>query len=156
MSRRSFSHLVGLISDDPVFVSTGKRKQRPVPEQLAAFLMRCGGKIMIHASTDTAAAEGTVYLYCKRVCQAILNLRDRYLSWPNQERRESLKLIMEDMGFPGCIGILDATLIPLMDRPKKNGWAYFCRKKYYAVCNAQSYVTNVLTASKIACCSSHM
>lgn len=88
---------------------------------------------MLHASTDMAAAEGTVYLYCKRVCQAILNLRDHYLSWPNQERREALKLIMEDYGFPGCIGILDATLIPLRDRPKKNGWSYFCRKKYYAV-----------------------
>lgn len=140
MNRANFAHIVNLIQGDPVFISTGNKKQRPVSEQLAAFLMRCGGKIVIHASTDTAIAEGTVYLYCKRVCQAILNIRDQHLSWPNQGRRESIKRVMEELGFPGCIGILDATLIPLMDRPKENGWAYFCRKKFYAVSTTFLYI----------------
>lgn len=133
MTRDNFTKVLGLISFHPVFFSTGVRQQRPVYEQLAVFLMRCSGKMALHTSTDAAIAEGTIYLYCKRVCTALLDLRNDKLSWPNQQQREVLKAEMEQYGFPGCIGILDATLIPLMDKPKNHGWSYFCRKKFYAV-----------------------
>lgn len=133
MTRENFEHVLGLISTNPVFVSTGKKPQRPVYEQLAVFLMRCSGKLTLHTSTDASIAEGTAHLYCKRICTALLDLRDDKLSWPNQQQRTVLKAAMEEYGFPGCIGILDATLIPLMDKPKKFGWSYFCRKKFYAV-----------------------
>lgn len=134
MTRECFGHLLCLIQGDPIFVSTGRKPQKPVAEQLAAFLMRCGGKTSIFTATDAAVAEGTTYLYCKRVRKAFLNIRDQHLAWPNQQQRTLLKDAMgNEYGFPGCIGILDATLIPLAERPKKNGWAYFCRKKYYAV-----------------------
>ena len=44
-----------------------------------------------------------------------------------------LKDEMAKWGFPGCIGIVDGTLILLMDKPLRNGWAYLFRKKFYAV-----------------------
>ncbi|KDQ12197.1 hypothetical protein BOTBODRAFT_80261, partial [Botryobasidium botryosum FD-172 SS1] len=49
-------------------------------------------------------------------------------------------------GFPGCIGIVDGSLIWLADMPRVNGMAYFCRKKFYAlviqaVCNHHSIFT---------------
>lgn len=129
MSRKSFGEVVKLLEKDPLFTSNGYKPQRPVEEQLATFLMRCSGKTSIFAATDTAIAEGTSYLYCARVRTAILNLRDQFLSWPGPQRRKYLKTKMEEYGFPGCIGILDATLIPLAEKPAENGWSYWCRNK---------------------------
>lgn len=147
MTRPSFQYVVELIKTHPVFQSKGRKPQRPVEEQLAAFLMRCSGKLAMHTSTDMAIAEGTTYLYCKRVCTAVLDIRDQFLSWPTRQRRARLKAEMEDYGFPGCIGILDGTLIPLAERPKEDGWSFFCRKKFYAlavqaVCDHKSRFTS--------------
>jgi len=47
--------------------------------------------------------------------------------------KEFLKNEMAEFGFPGAIGIVDGTLIQLVDKPLKDGWAYFCHKKFYAV-----------------------
>lgn len=78
-------------------------------------------------------AEGSVYNYCSRVTQAFREIRAQHLSWPGRERRAFLKAEMTEFGFPGCIGIIDGTLIRLMEKPKTDGEVYFCRKKFYSV-----------------------
>ena len=134
MSRASFWHLHDIIAGDSIFVSKGRRPQRPVSIQLAAFLIKYGSLSMTKTAGVVSIAEGTVHLYCSRVCRALRNVRDQHLSWPGQRRRAFLKEEMAKWGFPGCIGIVDGTLIQLMDKPLKNGWAYYCWKKFYAVC----------------------
>lgn len=133
MSRQSFWHLTDLIKDDMIFAQKGYRPQRPVAEQLAAFLMHCGSISHVVAASHCCIAEGTTYLYHSRVREALLNIRDKHLAWPGQRRRLFLKQEMADFGFPGCIGLIDASLIPLANKPSKDGWAYFTRKKNYAV-----------------------
>ena len=133
MTRESFWHLHNLIQEDLIFVSSGHKQQRPVSEQLAAFLMHCGGISHVIAASHCCIAEGTTYLYHKRVRKALLNIRDNHLAWPGPQRRAFLKEEMNEFGFPGCIGIIDATLIPLASKPLKDGWAYYTRKKFYGV-----------------------
>ena len=60
-------------------------------------------------------------------------LRSRFISWPNHERRAQLKAKFEEEGFPGCIGIVDGSLIRLENKPREFPDAYYSRKKYYAV-----------------------
>lgn len=92
-----------------------------------------GAETAIKTAGVMSIAEGTVYVYTKRVCRAIRHLRDQHLAWPGQERREFLSNEMAQQGFPGCIGIADGSYIRLLFKPKVNGYAYWCRKKYYAV-----------------------
>lgn len=134
MARESFWHLNDLIKDDTIFLPRGNKPQRPVAEQLASFLMHCSGVSHIIAASHCCIAEGTTYLYNYRVRCALLNIRDAHLAWPGPRRRAFLKNELSDFGFPGCIGLIDATLIPLAEKPSKDGWAYFTRKKNYAVC----------------------
>jgi len=83
-------------------------------------------------------AEGTVYLYAKRVCHVLRNIHTKHLFWPGPARRQFLKDAMEEFGFPGCIGIVDGTLIHLVDKLLKNGWAYYSRKQFYAVSGTET------------------
>lgn len=134
MERDSFWYLHHLIEDDPVFQSTGRKPQRPSWHQLATFLIRYGEDPAMKSAKIAGIAEGTVYNYCDRVVQAFRNIRAHHLAWPGKERRAFLKYEMADYGFPGCIGIVDGTLIPLQNKPLENGEVYWCRKKFYAVC----------------------
>ncbi|PBK80702.1 hypothetical protein ARMGADRAFT_949323, partial [Armillaria gallica] len=36
-------------------------------------------------------------------------------------------------GFPSCLGSGDGSYIHLMNQPTKNGYAYWCHKKFYAL-----------------------
>ncbi|KAG2088364.1 uncharacterized protein F5147DRAFT_527218, partial [Suillus discolor] len=133
MHRDSFWHLHNLISGDPIFVSTSNRPQRPVYYQLATFLCRLGAESGLKTAGVMSIAEGSVYIYCYRVCQAIQNIRSAHLAWPGEQRRQFLSAEMAGWGFPGCIGIADGSYICLENKPTENGFAYWCRKKFYAV-----------------------
>ncbi|KAI0039146.1 hypothetical protein FA95DRAFT_1504583 [Auriscalpium vulgare] len=134
MSRAAFWHLYDLIKDDPVFHSTSQRPQRPVKFQLATFLCRMGAEGILKTSGVLAIAEGTVFLYTRRVCQAFRNIRQDHLAWPGPGRRAFLSEEMDaGWGFVGCISIGDGSYIFLATRPSVNGYAFWCRKKRYAL-----------------------
>ncbi|KIK78462.1 hypothetical protein PAXRUDRAFT_28614 [Paxillus rubicundulus Ve08.2h10] len=50
-----------------------------------------------------------------------------------QVHRDFISSEMAEWGFPGCIGIGNGSYIPLLYKPVKNGYAYWCCKKYYAI-----------------------
>ncbi|KDQ09814.1 hypothetical protein BOTBODRAFT_82826, partial [Botryobasidium botryosum FD-172 SS1] len=133
MTRESFWHLHSLIQDDPLFLSRGNRAQRPVKYQLTAFLIRFGGETLVKTADTLSIAEGTAYNYVRHVSKSFRNIRGDHLSWPGLARCEFLSNEMAPYGFPGCIGIVDGSLIRLADMPRANGMAYFCRKKFYAL-----------------------
>jgi hypothetical protein len=133
MDRESFEHVQTLIKDDPIFVSKGKRPQRPVQHQLAAFLVHIGGELGQKAGDVSGVAEGTFYNYSTRVGRALWNIKHNHLAWPGPQRRAFLKAKMSSKGFPGCIGSGDATFFHLATKPFVGGWSYWCQKKFYAV-----------------------
>jgi len=136
MTRDAFWHLHDCICNDPIFISTSNRPQRPVKYQLATFLCRMGAESALKTACVMSIAEGTVYLYCSRVCRAFRNIRDEHLAWPGDQRRGFLSHEMSEWGFPGCIGIGDGSYVHLVNRPIRNGYAFWCQKKCYAVRNS--------------------
>ena len=85
MDRVSFWYIHDLIEDNPIFQSTGKWPQRPPKYQLAAFFSKVGSDSAVKTATIISISEGCVYNYCKRVCQALLNLCSDFLVWPGSE-----------------------------------------------------------------------
>ena len=134
VNRESFQFLHDEIKDDLIFAARGGRPQLPVKYQLATFLLRMGAQGAVCTAGIMAISEGSTYTYVYRVGKAFRNVRDKHLAWPGAERRDFLSTAMEEgWGFPGCIGIGDGSYIFLSDKPTINGYAYWCRKKGYAV-----------------------
>jgi hypothetical protein len=137
MDWTSFQHVANLIRDNPVFQRAGRRPQRAVEHQLAVYLIRMGRTDALKSSDVGAVAEGTLYTYCDRVSKALQRLKRGYLAWPGHQRRRIIKLAFGAKGFPGCIGVLDGSLIRLSNKPQVSGELYWCRKKMYAVSDSQ-------------------
>jgi hypothetical protein len=121
VSKDAFWHLHSIIQHDPLFQSTGQRPQRPVYFQLATFLCRYGTSAALKTATVITIAEGTVYNYCERVRDAFRNRMREYVKWPDAERRLEISQAFTEFGFPGCLGIVDGSLIPLTDKPLVDG-----------------------------------
>lgn len=118
--------------------------------QLAAFLCRFGLEDALKASCVMTIAEGSIYAYGARVCRAFRNLRDMYISWPDDNHRKSIKEATSQLGFPGCIGIADGTLFRLMEKPLVEGESYWCRKKFYGVrlLTTESHAINLINIAR--------
>ena len=114
LSRDTFDRLVHLLADNPIFISKGKRPQRHVKFQLACFLIRYGhrGSDSLSVATQLSIGEGTVFLYCKRVCRAIRQLRPRFLQWPDDEQKGMISDFIETWsGVWKCLGSCDGSYI---------------------------------------------
>ncbi|PPQ98190.1 hypothetical protein CVT26_003236 [Gymnopilus dilepis] len=132
MDRDTFWIVHDLIRDDPRFISTGRKPQRPVRYQLATFLCVVGAESAVKTASVVSIAEGCVYNYTKRVVKALRAIRDDHLAWPGPYRREFISDALAALGFPGCVGLGDGTYIRLTEKPIRNPWSYFCHKKFYA------------------------
>ncbi|KAJ7226769.1 hypothetical protein GGX14DRAFT_385569 [Mycena pura] len=78
MGRATFDTFVDILSQNPIFISRGRKPQRPVPYQLACFLFRYGqlGSPVEDPMLKINIGHGTVILYCRRVIKALRQLRD--------------------------------------------------------------------------------
>src|SRR5882672_10042553 len=72
-----------------------------------AYIVRFGSNTSIQTAAMLSLAEGTVYL-------SLCNIKTEHLFWPGPVCKEFLKNEMAEFGFPGCIGIVDGTLIWLV------------------------------------------
>jgi hypothetical protein len=79
----------------------------------------------------TGLAVGTVVLYTKQVIKAIMLVRGKWISWPDEMWRREISQVMQAEGFPGCVGFIDGTTIPLSQKPALDGETYYDRKGRY-------------------------
>ncbi|KAL2607459.1 hypothetical protein R1flu_026032 [Riccia fluitans] len=63
------------------------------------------------------------------------------VEWPNRMERERISNAFALKGFPGCVGLIDGTLLKLSQQPKKDGETYFDCKRNYSL-NAQVVCDN--------------
>ena len=137
MGRNMFDRLVHLLAENPIFISSGKKPQRPVKYQLGAFLVRYGhrGSDTLDAAKRLALGHGTVEKYCHRVSKALRQLKTQYLSWPSEVQRLAIALAIENQsGFPKCVGSGDGSLIRFTEAPFEWGTTFMGRKKFFGVC----------------------
>lgn len=136
-SLATFYKLSRAIENHHVFQSSGRKPQRPAFTHLAVFLHHFGAPNRNHLGTarECHVAAGSVYLYVDRVITAISTLRNQYVAWPRKsdERLHEVKSSFQEMGFPGCVGLIDGCLMELAFVPKEDPMIYYCRKKFYGV-----------------------
>src|SRR6266498_4023321 len=135
MDPQSFQSLITKIETHSIFQSTGNKQQAPVELQLAIFLRRIGSKDEIFSICSRfGIAEGTVYLYCKRVMLAILSLKNSLVIWPTEEPRKIVHSGFKNIGgFENVIGAIDGTHIILGIAPLNQPEIYWNRKKKYSI-----------------------
>lgn len=141
MTREAFRGVLRLIRVDPVFYNDSHHKQAPIGEQLAVTLNRLGttgnGTSIGAVAVKFGLSHGTVMKYTERVVEAIGNLADLYIRFPDaRERAEISRRVGHKFGFDGCVGFVDGTHIILSQRPGVSGESFFTRKQRYAM-NAQ-------------------
>lgn len=137
MTKQSFMYVHDLIAAHPVFQNNSRYSQVCIQKQLAVALFRFGHSGNSVSVGKTARkfgiSEGSVELYTRRVIEALISLEPETVSWPNAEdRKATAARILENSGFPNCVGFVDGTLIKLATKPVKNGEDYFDRKRNYS------------------------
>ena len=137
MSCEHFLKLCALVSNDEVFHNDSNHPQRPVEEQMMVTLKRLGcfgnGASVGMLATFFRLGEGTVELYTNRCIMAIVDLKERYVNWPTKEERLEIEAEFDEVGFGGCVGVIDGTLMILQNRPEKDGSDYYNRKGSYGI-----------------------
>ncbi|KAF8068082.1 hypothetical protein FPV67DRAFT_1171459 [Lyophyllum atratum] len=136
LGRQTFDRIVTLLERNSLFISRGRKPQRAVRYQLAAFLMRYGkeGSDTMSIAKRLGLGLGTVWIYCRRVTRALRELSLSVISWGDEDRlHETAEFIRDISGLGDCIGVLDGSLIRLDDIPTEWGPLYFCRKKFPAL-----------------------
>ncbi|POW17351.1 hypothetical protein PSTT_00757 [Puccinia striiformis] len=154
MSRESFFNLCNLVADNPIFHNNSTCPQRPVVEQMMVTLNRLGchgnGVSVAMLACKYRMGEGSVELYTNRCIMAILGLKPQLLAWPNAEERSEVSSGFADVGFEGCVGLIDGTLVVLSTCPGRDGPDYYNRKGSYGittllVCDQEKNITHVYT-----------
>ena len=140
MDRQSLQHISRLIQNDPVFLNRSNCEQAPIDQQLQCALYKLGhdgnASSFIQSASYWGVSEGHMHKTTSRVVEALCNLKDKVIEWPNEDekRRESMKNDSRE-GFLGCVGKVDGTDIVLKYKPGGvyDGEIFFTRKKKYAL-----------------------
>ncbi|PLW14509.1 hypothetical protein PCASD_19540 [Puccinia coronata f. sp. avenae] len=159
-TKLGFMQVLNEICMHPVFHCRGIQPQLPVPHQLALTLKRLGsngnGAWVGIFLRNLNVGQGTVVKVTCCVLKAILLLGRRYVSWPDAARRAEISKVMSDEGFPGCVGFVDGTTIPLFQRPGFDGEVFYDQKRCYSInaqiiCDCDKYITSFITGWPGSC-----
>ncbi|EFP88297.2 uncharacterized protein PGTG_14381 [Puccinia graminis f. sp. tritici CRL 75-36-700-3] len=137
-----------------IFHNNSNHPQRPVIEQMMVALNRLGcfgnGVAVGMIATCYRIGHGTVEVYTNRCIMAILSLKTTLLEWPTAAARQETKAHYGEVGFKGCVGLIDGSLVVLSTCPEKDGQDYYSRKGFYCiatllVCDQHKNITYVFT-----------
>jgi hypothetical protein len=95
--------------------------------------------------------QSTVCRTVSRVTEAIAALRPTYIKFPTNQSDVHLKMqqFYDNSNFPGAIGAIDCTHVPIQSPGSDNAEIYRNRKGYFSinvqlVCDAKCYITDVV------------
>jgi hypothetical protein len=130
-TKEGFKSLMDLLQGHNIFYNKSTYPQAHPGWQLAVALMRIGtygnGASAVRIEGTLFLGQGTATLYTNRVITAILSKRDQWLAWPDAARRREMREVLASEGFPGCVGFVDGTTIPLAQKPAADGETYHDR-----------------------------
>ena len=117
MSKHAFIQVLNLIERHPIFQNNSTCPQAHPSIQLAVFLYRVGasGTSTVRTSMPLGVGDGTVHLYFRRVCTALLSLSSENIVWPRGQQMEDVKARIckgTDGDFEDCCGFIDGSVIP--------------------------------------------
>lgn len=127
-------------------VETGRLKRRRTPLEDILLMV-----LWIMATPDTfrsvalrfGRSPGVLYYFYSYIIQALRELADRFIVWPNQEERDQIKgAFSRATNFPGVVGCIDGTHV-FVTQPVRNAAQYKNRHHSYSL-NVQAVVDNNL------------
>ncbi|KAL3684883.1 hypothetical protein R1sor_002905 [Riccia sorocarpa] len=94
--------------------------------------------------------------YTNRVMVALESCMGHEIAWPDRQERAQSAAHFASLGFPGCVGLIDGTLVKLSQRPRDDGETYFDRKSNYSlnvqvVCDENKRVIYVFAGMPGSC-----
>jgi hypothetical protein len=123
-----FLNLVQLIQQNPIFYNNSCNPQRDPPIQIAVAVCRLGSdgnsSAIYRFKNLFQVVFGTIDLYTRQVIHAIYKLWSSLVTWPTKSEQIESSQVMQEEGFPGCVGFVDGTTIPLSQKPPKDGQHY--------------------------------
>ncbi|MGH7954338.1 MAG: hypothetical protein ACREOZ_00080, partial [Gloeomargaritales cyanobacterium] len=133
--------VLDLVKGDDVFKEDGTKKKGPVELHLLVLLKYLGSSGNDNTARKNGLlfgmGEGAMFDYLNRTLTAFLRLREQVMPWPNAEERLKISNRFDvTYGFPGCVGIVDGSLLPLDRKPTLDGSSYYTRKGSYS-CHMQ-------------------
>ncbi|KAL3685690.1 hypothetical protein R1sor_003712 [Riccia sorocarpa] len=71
--------------------------------------------------------------YTNRVMTPLKSAMGHEIAWQDRQDRVVISAHFADLGFLGCIGLVDGTLVKLSQRPRDDGETYFDGKYNYSI-----------------------
>ncbi|KAL3681943.1 hypothetical protein R1sor_024899 [Riccia sorocarpa] len=66
--------------------------------------------------------------YTNRIMTALESAMGHEIAWPDHQERAVNSVHFAELSFPGCIGLIDCTLVKLSQRRRDDGETYFQQK----------------------------
>ncbi|KNZ62861.1 uncharacterized protein VP01_12149g1, partial [Puccinia sorghi] len=140
MSWPCFLNLLHLIKPDTIFYNQSQSPQQGVSIKLAiatCFLGYNGsGAAVLRLKNIFQVGYGTINLYTTQFIKEIYNMQSQ--------------LVIQEEGFPGCIGFVDDTKIPLSQNPPIDGnHSYYHKKRSDTQFNSPLFVMSTRNSHPI-------
>lgn len=153
MSRHTVTvleHLLSVHNDIPQFSDHGGRPPVELRKQILLTLWILGNPECLRSVADRFdVCRATAYRVYRRVCKAIVrHLMAEFIKFPTGQKAQAAMDAFEGKkGFPGVIGAVDGTHIPIK-APKHNHEHYINRKGFFSVqlqviCDPDLFITDV-------------
>ena len=133
LNRQLFYELLDMIDDRIVHQSNRNMAVSPALQLLSALRFYASGSFEQVVGDTVHIHKSTVCRIIKRVTEALLAFRGRFIQWPSRDECRAYQQEMhENHGFPCVEGCIDGTHIRIV-RPQQYEEAYVNRKNYHSI-----------------------
>ena len=143
--------LLRLIENDLTCDTERNNYIPPILQLLTALRFYATGNLQRIDGDLTGIARSTTCKIVHRVTRSIASRRGRFVKFPTGSTDEiRVKLAFRSFaGFPGVLGAIDCTHIPIINPGGNESEIYRCRKGYFsinvqAVCDPDQLITNIV------------
>lgn len=150
MSRSTFDQVIIHLTDTLAIGKKGGLMKVSVEKQLLIFLRyACTQQTLTELADNFGVCEATVHAIVHRTSTVIsTEILPKLVKWPQGAKvQETVQTFMDHKNFPGIIGAIDGSHIPIKT-PKVDAEQYFNRKKFpsfilQAVCDHNLHFLDV-------------
>lgn len=123
----------------------------PMNQLLIALRYYATGTFQLVVGDLFNVSKATICRTVHKVTRVIAGLRSKYVKFPttNQERRDTMNGFFQASRFPGVLGAIDCTHVPIQSPGGDDAEIYRNRKGFFSinvqlVCDKQNYISDVV------------